>query len=315
MRKQLDALMGVNRNGDKKKAVIEHYSDERLCKADLLNLCPYLLFPNTKQDLGTCPASVCPVPDNFKEDFKNDPNSFEYGFEEDLLIQLEKVKQKCDEQIAKKRKNLEQRGSNIVHTEPEELIEIKKQLEDLTKQVDELGSEGLIDEAQAVLEKIETLKKEKESYEVKIPKEQQLIICDTCAATLSQHETDQRLADHFAGKAHIGFQKIRDRIKDLKIEIEKKPKSTKRKSRTKSRSPDTTTRRNSYERNSSYDKYKPYERNNNRNYDRNRNRGGNGSGGYRRGGGYDDRRRDYNGGYRRGGGYSGGSGGGYDKKY
>eukprot|EP01080_Neovahlkampfia_damariscottae_P007908 gene7908-12376_t len=301
MRKQLDALMGVNRNGDKKKAIVEHYSDKRICKADLLDLCPYLLFPNTKQDLGTCPCEICPAPDNFKKDFKNDPYAWDYGFEEDLLHQLEKLQKDCDNQIARKRKNLEQRGSNIVQVEPDELIEIKNKLEELTKKVDELGSEGLIDEAQAVLEEIEALKKEKESYEVKLPKEQQLIICDICAATLSQHETDQRLADHFAGKAHIGFQKIREKIKELQKFIEELPKKPSRKSSTKS-----PERR-------SYDKYSPYDgkQRDNRNYGYNRRSYGgnsNGGGNYRRGGGYDRGDGGYNRNYDSGRKY-------YDKKY
>jgi RNA-binding protein Luc7-like 2 len=275
MRKQLDELMGVNRNGDNKKSVVTHYSDPRLCKADLLDLCPYLLFPNTKNDLGKCPAKICPVPDNFKKDFQNDPNSYEYGYEEDLLMELEKIKRKCDEKVIKKKRDLGQRGSMMVQSEPEELIQIKKQLEDLTKQVDELGSEGLIDEAQEVLEKIENLKKEKESYEVKLPKEQQLIICDICAATLSQNETDQRLADHFAGKAHIGLQKIRERILLLTKEIEQKPK--KRKSPEKQ---DSHERRHSRERN--YSSERGY--NNNRGYNNH----------YQRGGGYNNYRRNDN---------------------
>lgn len=215
MRKQLDALMGLNRNGDKPKLLLKSFTDERICKFDLCGLCPYTLFPNTKQDLGKCPFELCPAPDNFKEEYKKARQTQDFGFEKELLIFLEKKARSCDEQIAKKRRQLEQRGSIVNQNEPDELIKIRNELEELTSKVEELGNEGMVDEAQALLEKIETLKKEKESYEVKLPKEQQLIICDTCGATLSANETDQRLSDHFAGKSHLGYQKIRDKIKSL----------------------------------------------------------------------------------------------------
>lgn len=215
IRKQLDTLMGVNRNGDNPKALLKSFADERICKYDLCGLCPYTLFPNTKQDLGKCTFEICPAPDKFKEEYKSARITQDFGYERELLILLEKRARLCDEQIQKKRKQLGQRSQNIQQNEPEELIKIRNELEELTQKVEELGNEGMVDEAQALLEKIDILKKEKESYEVKLPKEQQLIICDICGATLSANETDQRLSDHFAGKLHLGYQKIRDKIKSL----------------------------------------------------------------------------------------------------
>ncbi len=45
--------------------------------------------------------------------------------------------------------------------------------------------------------------------------EQQLTVCEYCAAYLSVNESAQRLADHFNGKMHIGFQKIREKLKEM----------------------------------------------------------------------------------------------------
>jgi len=177
------------------------------------------------------------------------------------LIFLEKVVRKCDEQIMKKKRQLEQRGTTTNQNEPDELIKIRTELEELTKKVEELGSEGLVDEAQQLLEKIETLKKEKESYEVKLPKEKQLIVCDVCGATLSANETDQRLADHFAGKGHLGFQKIRDKIKVLvkQIQDDKNPKTKyERSSFKKRRYREWDERKSNYERYDRYDRKDDY---------------------------------------------------------
>lgn len=45
MRKQLDALMGTNRNGD--PTVKKHFTDSDVCTSYLIGLCPHELFNNT----------------------------------------------------------------------------------------------------------------------------------------------------------------------------------------------------------------------------------------------------------------------------
>jgi len=99
-------------------------------------------------------------------------------------------------------------------------------MEILTKKVEELGEQGLVDEAQLLLDQIETLKTEKETYELKLPttRDQTLIVCSICCASLSSNESDQRLADHFAGKAHLGYQKMRDKLDLLNKAREEKEK-------------------------------------------------------------------------------------------
>ena len=47
--------------------------------------------------------------------------------------------------------------------------------------------------------------------------QQKLRVCEVCSAYLGLHDNDRRLADHFGGKLHIGFIKIREKLKDLKV--------------------------------------------------------------------------------------------------
>jgi hypothetical protein len=54
MRKQLDVLMGANRNGDVRE-VSRKYYDRDVCRLFLAGLCPHDLFQLTKMDLGPCP--------------------------------------------------------------------------------------------------------------------------------------------------------------------------------------------------------------------------------------------------------------------
>lgn len=80
--KLMDELMGPNRDQDKHVEIIEvrgvcvagchcrvrhqnphlrpqDFRDPRVCKFFLLGMCPYTMFKNTTDDLGTCPSEVC----------------------------------------------------------------------------------------------------------------------------------------------------------------------------------------------------------------------------------------------------------------
>jgi RNA-binding protein Luc7-like 2 len=219
-RKQLDELMGVNRNGDRINLIIKGYDDKRVCKYELAGLCPYKLFPNTKQDLGKCPYECCPVPEKFKKEYDHDKatKNIDLGYERELETFIEKLVTECDDRIARAQRRLEAQQKNALTNEPIELKNVRAEMETVTRQVEELTNNEQFEEAQTLMERLEALKKEKEGIEQKMPqtKEQQLIVCETCAALLSVNESDQRLADHFAGKMHLGFQKIRDKLKELK---------------------------------------------------------------------------------------------------
>ncbi len=45
---------------------------------------------------------------------------------------------------------------------------------------------------------------------------QKLRLCYRCSASLSIFDSDRRLADHFIGKMHVGFVKIRKKLEELK---------------------------------------------------------------------------------------------------
>jgi hypothetical protein len=47
--------------------------------------------------------------------------------------------------------------------------------------------------------------------------QQKLRVCEVCSAYLGIHDNDRRLADHFGGKLHLGFIKIREKLSDLQV--------------------------------------------------------------------------------------------------
>nr|XP_034888545.1 putative RNA-binding protein Luc7-like 2 isoform X1 [Populus alba]XP_034888546.1 putative RNA-binding protein Luc7-like 2 isoform X1 [Populus alba] len=94
------------------------------------------------------------------------------------------------------------------------------------KKAEDLGEQGMVDEAQKALEEAEALKKlparqeptaDSTKYtaaDVRIT-DQKLRVCDICGAFLSVYDSDRRLADHFGGKLHLGYMQIREKLTEL----------------------------------------------------------------------------------------------------
>lgn len=103
------------------------------------------------------------------------------------------------------------------------------------KKAEELGEQGMVDEAQKALEEAEALKKlaprlepvvdstKYSAVDVRIT-DQKLRVCDICGAFLSVYDSDRRLADHFGGKLHLGYMQIREKLAELQEERNKKHK-------------------------------------------------------------------------------------------
>ena len=51
--------------------------------------------------------------------------------------------------------------------------------------------------------------------------QQKLRVCEVCSAYLGIHDNDRRLADHFGGKLHLGFIKIREKLDNLMVRSRK----------------------------------------------------------------------------------------------
>ena len=73
LKMQMDNIMGKDRNKSSKTVIQdkESYTKPDVCKYYLVSFCPHDLFPNTKQDLGTCMKRH---DEKFKKEFESDPN-------------------------------------------------------------------------------------------------------------------------------------------------------------------------------------------------------------------------------------------------
>ena len=93
--------------------------------------------------------------------------------------------------------------------------------------MESLGEQGRVEESLKELEKVEALKMERSDKEKELQTlqensgasgHQKLRVCDICGAYLSILDSDRRLADHFSGKMHMGYQRLRDLFRDMQSE-------------------------------------------------------------------------------------------------
>lgn len=82
-----------------------------------------------------------------------------------------------------------------------------------------------LDEFHPCAVKVEEFRKKKataeQEYRNAMPassyQQQKLRVCEVCSAYLGIHDNDRRLADHFGGKLHLGFIKIREKLAELQV--------------------------------------------------------------------------------------------------
>ncbi|GBB99176.1 hypothetical protein RclHR1_03440009 [Rhizophagus clarus] len=275
-RKALEALMGAEALG----GVPDHmkYDDEKVCRNYLCGLCPHDLFTNTKMDLGACPKMHS---ERLKSEYEEAKKRKECDYEAEFERNLANFVADCDRKIASAQKRLDKtpEDSAKVTQLTKEIESLATEISELTKEVEVLGEEGKVTESMKLLQDVEAKKaikteKEKElksSAEGSGPSQQQkLRVCEVCSAYLSIFDSDRRLADHFGGKMHLGYLKIRDLLKELK-------------EKNKDRGSDSREGRNYHDR----DRERERDRDRDRGYERDRHRD-------YRGGRYDyDRRSSY----------------------
>ncbi|CCE62532.1 hypothetical protein TPHA_0C03800 [Tetrapisispora phaffii CBS 4417] len=234
-RKVLDQLMGQEgiRSGERRRYHKSNYNhndielqDARVCKAYLVGECPFDLFIGTKQSMGNCPQLHLTKHKLQYEALKKEGKEF-LEFEREYFVVLSKFVNDCNGLIQSALKNLE-------HT-----VEEKERIKQVTEELDILDSKiGLMDQeieclmhtnevtkAMAQSVKLEEFRKQRKLLAAKVRSitenvgqmaQQKLQVCEVCGAYLSRLDTDRRLADHFLGKIHIGYLKMREQLDILK---------------------------------------------------------------------------------------------------
>ncbi|XP_019465290.1 PREDICTED: luc7-like protein 3 [Lupinus angustifolius] len=164
----LDELMGAARNltDEERKGYKEvNWDDKEVCGSYMVRFCPHDLFVNTRSDLGPCPR----IHDQkLKESFEKSPrhDAFVPKFEAELAQFCEKLVMDLDRRVKRGRERLAQEVEPappppLTAEKSEQLSVLEEKIKNLLEQVESLGEAGKVDEAEALMRKVETLNAEK----------------------------------------------------------------------------------------------------------------------------------------------------------
>merc|ERR1712079_459880 len=110
-----------------------------------------------------------------------------------------------------------------VSSKAERVHELSETIGKKLAQAEQAGAEGKVEESMKFMEEVEDIRKKKVAAELEyrnsMPassyQQQKLRVCEICSAYLGIHDNDRRLANHFGGKLHLGFIKIREKLDEL----------------------------------------------------------------------------------------------------
>lgn len=229
-RQLLEQLMGRDSlviNGGRKvhRARDLGLHDPKICKAFLLNVCPYELFAGSKQDMGRCNKQHLQK-HKIQYDKEVAQGKRFPEFEKEVVGILNRFIVDCNRKIEHALKRLE-------HTDEEKarIREAAKDVEDvdsklniMLQEISKLIERNEVAKAADQGAKLEELLVKKEYYVKKLrdvaenagqSAQQKLQVCEICGAYLSRLDSDRRLSDHFLGKVHLGYVQMRQALREL----------------------------------------------------------------------------------------------------
>ncbi|CAG0896235.1 unnamed protein product [Cyprideis torosa] len=222
MRAMLDELMGSARDGEEDKKVVK-FDDISVCRSFLMGSCPHDLLASTRMDLGACHK----IHDlALKADFEHAQNKKDYFFDVDAKEHLQQFIDDCDRRTSDAKNELAKTQEELteeVAAKANRVHSLGEQIGQKLARAEALGEDGEVEESMKLMEEVEELRKQKTDAEVEFRnsmpassyQQQKLRVCEVCSAYLGIHDNDQRLADHFGGKLHLGFIAIREKLAEL----------------------------------------------------------------------------------------------------
>ncbi|CAJ1934143.1 unnamed protein product [Sphenostylis stenocarpa] len=231
----LDELMGAARNltEEERKGYKEvTWDDKEVCGFYMVRFCPHDLFVNTRSDLGPCPRIHDP---KLKESFEKSPRHDAYvpKFEAELAQFCEKLVMDLDRRVRRGRERLAQEVEPappppLTAEKSEQLSVVEEKIKNLLEQVESLGEAGKVDEAEALMRKVETLNAEKTALTqpqndkvLMLGQEKKMALCEICGSFLVANDAAERTQSHVTGKQHVGYGMVRDFITEYKAAKEK----------------------------------------------------------------------------------------------
>ncbi|PIO22985.1 hypothetical protein AB205_0153800, partial [Aquarana catesbeiana] len=196
-----------------------------VCKYYLCEFCPAELFTNTRSDLGPCEKIH---DENLRKQYEKSSRFMKVGYEREFLRYLQSL-------LAEVERRIRRGHARLALSQSQQAAGIE-----------ELGSEGKVEEAQGMMKLVEQLKEEREllksstsTIESFAAQEKQMEVCEVCGAFLIVGDAQSRVDDHLMGKQHMGYAKIKSTVEELKgekqLDVEKRSSDDRRSGKSSSR--------------------------------------------------------------------------------
>uniref|UniRef100_A0A453P1S7 Uncharacterized protein n=1 Tax=Aegilops tauschii subsp. strangulata TaxID=200361 RepID=A0A453P1S7_AEGTS len=172
IRKQLDQLMGANRNGDVRE-VSRKYYDRDVCRLFLAGLCPHDLFQLTKMDMGPCPKlHSLQLRKEYEEAKAKGMDNYDHELEETV----ERLIVECERKIQRALKRLEEEDAKAaiaisiteVTQQSKEVLEFSKQIKEKMKEIDTFDFDGNTEGKIRATEEVDKLKEQRAEEQAKL---------------------------------------------------------------------------------------------------------------------------------------------------
>jgi len=199
------------------------FNESHVCKAFLIGCCPYEILSATRMDMGDCGKHHDL---GLRADYQQAQKAKDYYYDVDAYDQLHSFIADCDrktEQSKIKLVETQEKLSDEVTNKANLVHGLAEQIGKKLAAAEQKGAEGKVEESMACMDEVEEIRKVKaeaeQDYRNSMPassyQQQKLRVCEVCSAYLGIHDNDRRLADHFGGKLHLGFIKIREKLAEL----------------------------------------------------------------------------------------------------
>jgi hypothetical protein len=216
LQQQRAVLAELFRQGE--RAISDH-GDARVCRFYLAGLCPAELFPNTKFALPPC---LKIHDDALRRQYEAALAKGGPSYDGELLFQLEEIVARMERRTlmdARRAEEDEGGGCVIPRVETELTPEVEaadREVREKERALEGVLASGSILAATALEEALEALRRRKCLAQARACREPppppppgrsthpRLRICSGCGVHLNLQDADDRTADHFQGRAHLG---------------------------------------------------------------------------------------------------------------
>ncbi|CAM0905832.1 unnamed protein product [Alopecurus aequalis] len=109
----------------------------------------------------------------------------------------------------------------------EQLAMLEEKIKKLLEQIEELGKACKVDEAEALMRKVDLLNAEKTAltnqadHKMLMLQDKKMELCEICVSFLVSDDVLERTQSHLTGKQHIGYSLVRDFLAECKAAKEK----------------------------------------------------------------------------------------------